>query len=142
MTKTFNSRTKALEGWFDKPMAELPSPLRKHVVGGCFPWHWDSLDADQRRSAARRWDYENDPANKEEREQFFEEACEIHRIEQAIQDLERMAPSTPLEMESKDRQLDELRKQLKEIKPTIEKSAPRSSSCEAQDRYRLRSSIT
>lgn len=119
---TFDSLTKALEGWFDTPLAELPSPQRNRVEAASFRRRWDCMNADQRRSVAGQLDFQNDPATEEEREQIWKEACELHRIEQEILKLERMSPPMPLEMESKHRQLDELRRQLKELTPKKENS--------------------
>jgi hypothetical protein len=117
MTATFDSLTKALEDWFGKPLAELPEPQLTRVKCDHFPKLWDYMTADQRRGAARHWDFDNDPATEEERTELFNMVCKIL-------DLESMPAATPLELESKNRQLDELRKKLGETEAKIEKLAP------------------
>lgn len=51
----------ALEGHFDKQLAELPAALRKRVQADC-PMPWDSMSPEQRRNMASQWDYQHDPA--------------------------------------------------------------------------------
>ena len=53
----FNSLTTALEGWFDKPLADLPGEQQQRIRDDFFPMPWDSLNEDQRRSVAAQMDY-------------------------------------------------------------------------------------
>lgn len=63
----FESLTKFLESWFDKPLAELPKTLRVRIGQDFVPMPWDNLSAGQRRSVALQWDYNHDPALEETR---------------------------------------------------------------------------
>jgi hypothetical protein len=57
----FNSLTTALEGWFEKPLADLPDEQQQRIRDAFFPMPWDRLNENQRRSAADQIDYWNDP---------------------------------------------------------------------------------
>lgn len=56
--------TEALEPWFDKPLAKLPKGCKKRVREVLYEIAWDELSAEQRRSAAREWDCQHDPASR------------------------------------------------------------------------------
>lgn len=60
----FQPLTEALERWFDKPLAKLPKGLQKRVREDLCRIAWDELSAEQRRSAARDWDCQHDPASR------------------------------------------------------------------------------
>lgn len=63
----FDPLAVALENWFEKPFSDLPDGLRERVAQEEILMPWDSLSANQRRSAAIQLDYEMDPARAEER---------------------------------------------------------------------------
>ncbi|OFZ98273.1 MAG: hypothetical protein A3H35_08425 [Betaproteobacteria bacterium RIFCSPLOWO2_02_FULL_62_17] len=65
--------TRELEGWFEKPLTDLPEEKRQRV-GGVFLVAWDQLTPEQRRIFAEQWDYQHDPAIEAERTQGWEEA--------------------------------------------------------------------
>lgn len=69
----FESLTLALEGWFEKPLSDLPDGLRERVENEDLLKLWDSLSANQRRSAALQLDYVMDPARAEERDAAWNE---------------------------------------------------------------------
>ncbi|CAE6727749.1 hypothetical protein [Candidatus Nitrotoga fabula] len=69
----FESLTLALEDWFDKPLSDLPDGLRERFKNQLLSLLWDSLSANQRRSAALQLDYEMDPARTEERDATWNE---------------------------------------------------------------------
>lgn len=64
---TFASLTATLDGWFDKPLSELPVALQKRVREDFFSIPWDKLSFKQRQSVARQWDYQNDPTTETDR---------------------------------------------------------------------------
>lgn len=66
-TPAFESLEAALEGWFDRPLAELPDALRHRVETDYSPMPWDNVSPDNRRSVAAQWDYQNDPAFEDSR---------------------------------------------------------------------------
>ncbi len=104
----------ALKGRFDSPLRDLPDALRERVEREFPPVTWGMLNASQRCHRAREWDCEHDPAGEEERQRGFDSAVREHEIESKIRQLELMNPQTPLELESKNRQLGELRRELAE----------------------------
>lgn len=55
--------TEQLERWFDKPLTKLPKSCQKRVREDLHEIAWDELSAEQRRSAAREWDRQHDPAS-------------------------------------------------------------------------------
>ncbi len=65
---TFQSLAAALEGWFDKPLADLPKELREWIERD-FPslWFaWAAITQEERRSMAKLWDCTHDPAREDE----------------------------------------------------------------------------
>lgn len=64
----FESLVVALEGWFDKDLADLPADKRRRVERDFpYPDYWDGNDAAWRRHESERWDYRNNPALEETR---------------------------------------------------------------------------
>lgn len=108
----FDSLADALQGQFNAPLQDLPEGLRERVERAFPPVTWAMLSADQRRHRAREWDCEHDPAGKEERQRGFDSAEREADIERRMRQLELMNPQTPLELESRNRQMDELRCEL------------------------------
>lgn len=108
----FDSLADALQGQFDAPLQDLPDGLRERVERAFPPVSWAMLSAEQRRHRAREWDCEHDPAGEEERQRGFDSAEREADIERRMRQLELMNPQTTLEIESKNRQMDELRCEL------------------------------
>ena len=76
----YRSLTAALEGWFDKPLRDLPVDLQTRIAEDFFPMPWHQLSPDQRRSVALQWDAQNDPALEDERQfwwEFFNRRSEL-----------------------------------------------------------------
>ncbi len=71
---SFNSLTLALDGWFDKPLSDLPHELRLRVDEEFWPIPWDSIQAEGRRSVARQIDFTNDPALEQVRNFWWDHA--------------------------------------------------------------------
>lgn len=109
----FNSLTTALEGWFDKPLADLPDEQQQRIRDDFFPMPWDSLNEDQRRSVAAQMDYWNDPATEDERERNWQLLSELDEIERQIAEWEAVATPTALDKAMRDDRLKMLREQRK-----------------------------
>ena len=105
-----------LEGSFDKLLDQLPGELRARVERDLSPLPWDDLSIQQRRIAAEQWDYQHDPATEAERALDFQLIAEKLEIERQIREVELLAAQTPVERESKTRQLEELRGRLETVK--------------------------
>ncbi len=111
----FDSLADALQGQFDAPLQDLPDGLRERVERAFPPVSWAMLSAEQRRHRAREWDREHDPAGEEERQRGFDSAEREADIERRMRQLELMNPQTPRELESKNQQMDELRRELTDV---------------------------
>jgi hypothetical protein len=114
----FVSLTASLEGWFDKPLRDLPKGLRERVEEAFWPNLWDVVSAEQRQYRALQWDYDHDPATLDERQRVWDLVVKKHETESKIRELELMAVTTPLEIESKTRQIVNLQQQLEHLKAT------------------------
>ena len=119
----FQSLEKALEGWFDRPLDELPDDKRQRIDKEFFSMPWNLLDGEQRRSAAAQLDYQNDPVTYREQERAFNLWCDVDDVETQIREVELLAARTPLERESKIRQLKDLKVQLNSTRAKAEKDA-------------------
>jgi len=80
----FSSLAAALDGWFDKPLCDLPQDLSDRVRRELWPLPWESLSARQRIRLAKQWDYRDDPATRSERMRWWRVFMEKHEIEQTI----------------------------------------------------------
>lgn len=114
----FVSLTTSLDGWFDKPLSKLPKGLRERVVEAFWPNLWDVVSPEQRQYRALHWDYDHDPATLNERQRAWDLLVEKQDIERQIRELELMAATSPLEIESKTRQTANLHRQLERLQVT------------------------
>ena len=84
-SERFVSLATAADGWFDRPLTELPSELRDRVEREFAPRRWDLMKPIERESLAKSWDYENDPARKEkERVSGLALSNEYHHLQHQI----------------------------------------------------------
>jgi hypothetical protein len=109
---SFKSLTVALENSFDRPLAELPGAPRRRVEQDFFPMPWDNLSANQRRSVALQWDYQNDPATAQERQFWWDFAMRRRELEMQIAQWAEVSTPTAGELVTKETRLAELRKEL------------------------------
>jgi hypothetical protein len=121
----FESLTTALEGWFDKPMDNLPDEQRHRVETDFFPMPWDRLSADQRRSMAAQWDYHHDPATEGHRQYWWDFHMDMEDLENQIAKWEAVATPTATDLEKKENRLAELKQKLAEMERQGQKSANR-----------------
>lgn len=101
----FERLTDALEGWFDKPLAELPAWQHHRVKTDSWSRPWDALSPDQRRSAAAQWDFKHDPAYEQERGRAWDLWCELDDVRREIAEWDALRPQS---IPEKARQTDEL----------------------------------
>lgn len=111
----FDSLILALQGWFDKPLCDLPVALRQRVEDDFFPMPWDRLNAEGRRSVARQLDYKHDPATEHERQAAWEFSERMMAVESQIAQWEAVATPTALDLAQKEKRLEELRQDLARI---------------------------
>lgn len=111
-SQSFESLVAALEGWFDRPLAELPEVLRQRVERDFFPMLWDILPPDQRRSAAQHSDYQNDPATEQDRERWYDFFVRMRALKKQIEEWEAVATPTASDLAQKELRLGELEKEL------------------------------
>lgn len=112
----FVSLFKELQQWFDKPHNKLPKELRSRVEDAYRLIPWDVLSPERRRILAVQWDSEHDPALEDERQRGWDLGVMRLDIERQLRELELMAAITPIEIESKARQITELRQQFDRLK--------------------------
>lgn len=94
---------------------EIPENIKAYVKEADFFSKWDELTPWQREQLVDRYDCEHDP----ERAKAVDDACNRYLrklyLEAEKTELELMSVRTPLERESKIRQLNELNKELDEL---------------------------
>lgn len=108
----FFSLSSRLEEWFDEPLESLPENLREQIRRDFVPLEWNELAPEQRHSIATQVDNQHNPKALAEFNKSFELNCQIIKVEREIRELELLSALTPLERESKRRQLDELKTEL------------------------------
>ena len=107
-----DSVTQAFEGWFDTSMRDLPEVLRHRVERDFFAMPWDDMTPDKRRSVARHWDCQHDPATEQER-QFWEDFFERESaVKVQIAQWGVVATPTAGDLDLSESRLKELRQEL------------------------------
>lgn len=107
-SKEFESLTLALEEHFDKPLDALPDELLRRVEQE-FLVPWESLAPAQRRSLAIQWDYQSDPATREERQFWWDFYIKKDAIEKQIAEWVTASAPTASDLALKEARLKELR---------------------------------
>jgi hypothetical protein len=115
----FYSLTLACEGWFDKPLYDLPDGLRQRLEDDFWPMPWDRLSAARRRDVTRQWDYENDPATEQERQYAWDLSDQMLAIEAQIAMWESIAAPTAGDLALKEVRLAELRQELAQMEDEV-----------------------
>lgn len=110
----FKSLEEDLDAFFDTAYSKLPDELRDRV-DKAFIVSWDRLDADQRREAARQWDYQHDPATHQEREEFERTLNRKFKIDEQIKDWEATSTPTASDFQIKKQNISHLKKRLLEL---------------------------
>lgn len=96
----------ALEGYFDKPSAEVPEGPRA-IFDAYLPpgLRWNDLSPYQRQQVASERDNKFNPELKQVRDHNWKLFWRLEEIKDTVQALERMQPTTPLDFESQHRQI-------------------------------------
>lgn len=113
---TFDSLSKALEGWFDKPMDGLPDQQRKRVETDFSPMPWVDLSPDQRRGVAAQWDYNHDPAMESDRQYWWDFYIEMQALEIQIENWSAVATPSANDLAHKEARLAKLQRELANMK--------------------------
>lgn len=116
----FVSLAKTLEGYFDKPLKELPNALRERVLrdfsevprGSSPQAIWDELPLEQRRYRAEEWDCHNDPAMAEDMEYWKTKREKMFPIEKRLAQWEATACKTAIDLDIKEKRIEALREEL------------------------------
>lgn len=109
---TFDSLSKALDGWFDKPLAELPDALRHRVETDYSPMPWDNVSPGNRRSVAAQWDCQHDPAMENERQHWWDFYIRMDGLKKQIETWTAIATPTATDLAQKENRLAELQRDL------------------------------
>lgn len=116
---SFDSLTLACEGWFDKPLCDLPDALRQRIEEDFLPMPWDRLTAAGRRDVTQQIDYHDDPAMEPVRQFWWGWAERKHSIMTQITEWEAVATPTALDLAQKEARLEELRQELAGIEAEV-----------------------
>lgn len=111
----FTSLTASLEEWFDEPLSALPAALQQRIKEDFFPMPWNTLSADQRRSVARQWDANNDPALEHERKFWWDFFIRKGELEEQIARWTDTAAPTASDLDLKEKRLLALREELAQM---------------------------
>lgn len=115
---TFISLVSALEGWFDKPLAELPAELHQRVEDEFWPMPWERLTAAGRLDVAKQLDYYDGPATENLRQFSMDLAERRHQIKERIARWECTPTLNADQLHLQEQTLTELRRELAEIDAT------------------------
>lgn len=135
MNEKFQSLVETLEGHFDKSYSDLLDDTKQRINKHWFPFGqfgdenipadmWDSSSPEGRRDTAYQYDYQNDPKFEPERQHQENLLGQQWELEDKIRSLQQMNPQTPLEYESKERQLAEAKAELEQINRELDLPAP------------------
>ena len=116
---SFDSLTLALEGWFDKPLSDLPDALQQRIEEDFWPMPWDRLSAAGRRDVTQQWDYQNDPATEQFRHFWSDHADRKISIMSQIADWGSIATPTALDLGEQEKRLAELRQELDSLEAEV-----------------------
>lgn len=109
---SFDPLTLACEGWFDKPLFDLPDALRQRLEDEFWPMPWDRLTAAGRREVTQQIDYRADPAMEQVRQFCWDQSERMILITTDIAKWEAIATPTALDLAQKETRLTELRQEL------------------------------
>ena len=121
LPENYVSMVDTLTGLFDKAMAELPDDQRKFVEYSNLYLKWDDNTPAQRGTWCTEWDYNHNPATKDEREKEFNLYSKQADIEREISRVEMFQENEALQRESKQRQLTKLNAELDAIHSKIDR---------------------
>ena len=114
-----SSLAAALEGHYEKTLADLPAELRRWVERAFVLITWDNLSAYQRpaherRKIALQWDTMHDlaPAVALDRKAGIDSAVRVADLERQIREWQMIAVPTALDLAKKETRLAELRQEL------------------------------
>jgi len=122
----YRSLHSALEGWYDRPLAEYPQDLRTWIESGlglgmkperAQTW-WDEKSLASRLAYAKQWDFQHDPATKEQREKIENFFNAHDHLELKISEWEKVDTPTALDLAKRDEMLETLRPQFEAMKLT------------------------
>lgn len=116
---SFNSLNLACEGWFDKPLCDLPDALRQRVENEFDPIPWDRYSAEGRRRVTLQLDYHDDPAMEQVRKFIWDHSERMISITTQITKWEAIATPTALDLAQKETRLAELRQELTRIEAEV-----------------------
>ena len=116
---SFDSLTLACEGWFDKPLCDLPDAVRQRIEEDFLPMPWDRLTAAGRRDVTQQIDERTDPALEHVRQVSWDLSERMIAITTDIATWEAVPIPNALSLAEKERRLKELRQELAGIEAEI-----------------------
>ncbi len=112
----FDSLSKVLEGWFDKPLGKLPDEQRHRIETDFLPMPWDSLSPERRRIGAANWDCQHDPAMRSERQYWWDFYMRMGELTKQIEQWSAITAPTATDLAQKEKRLAELQRELADMK--------------------------
>ena len=104
--------TLQLEGWFDKPLCDIPDAIRQRVAEEFFLTPWDSYSAEGRRAVTLQLDYQKDKTTEQVRQFWWDLGTRIENIKTQITKWEAVATPNAGDLVLKEAQLAKLRQEL------------------------------
>lgn len=111
----FRSLTLALEGWFDKPLADLPDAVKARVEDEFSLRPWDDMTPDQRRTGALQRDYQHDPITEVDRKNGWDSYLREDALKREVEKWNAASAPTAGDLALKESRLRELRLQQKQM---------------------------
>jgi hypothetical protein len=112
---TYKSLLVLLEGYWDRSLSKLPKQMRLVVEKEYFPITWGMMDENGRKNIAAQIDAQKDPRYQEESDFWSNFYQSIRALRNNMRELELKVATTPLELESKSRQLKLFRRELRSL---------------------------
>lgn len=116
----YDPLVKAIEKRLDNPFCDLPEELKDRITRA-FAIPWDSLEPEQRLSVAEQLDFQQDPANQEELNYWFDYFNELAELDDRIAQLAALPSSTASEFVQQELHLEKLQLKRQQLEAQISK---------------------
>lgn len=101
-----------LKRCFDLDFDDLPVELQVAIKDAVFPFSWDGLGTEQRRSVIHQWEIQHDPAREGERKLWWDLYIQKSELEKKIKEWGNTVAKTASELATKEARLESLNQEL------------------------------
>ena len=112
------------------PFSGLPNEIGEEVRDAFFPFTWDQLSPEQRKSVAAQVDYNSDPSTEAERTAAWELSVKATDLEIELERVELMAAIVPTEYQAKRSLLSQIKSELKAAREQFDQLFPETTDSE------------